>query len=405
MKKTIHLVILSLSFILINSGCGNNQTKEEKKSPSAIIDFKLFFKNPEKAGFKISKDGNYFSYRADYKGKMNIFVQKVGDTTAVRVTTDTLRSIGGYFWKGTKIIYSQDVGGDENFQVFSVSPDGSNLNCLTPFPGFRTDIIDVLDFVKGKEDELIVGNNKRKKEIFDPYSLNIQTGKLTQLYDNKGNYDSWVTDNSGVIRIATKTDGVNITYNYRSNDKEPFKELLTTSYKESFSPASFDAANKNIYLLTNIGRDKVVLAEYDPITKKEVKEIYSNPDYDLGGVNFDRQKNVLVSVSWDAEKAEEHFFDKEWEAVDADLKSKFKGYETYITSYDDSRSKAIVGVYNDRQPSKFYLYDFATKETKEVANAYPWLQEDQLAEMKPVTYQTRDGLAIQCFLPYPVLPL
>ena len=37
--------------------------------------------------------------------------QKVGDTTAVRVTNDTVRSVYNYFWKGDRIVYLQDIGG------------------------------------------------------------------------------------------------------------------------------------------------------------------------------------------------------------------------------------------------------------------------------------------------------
>lgn len=399
MKKTKFTFLLSTATLfIVLSGCMPSEKKEET---APLIDMKLFFKNAEKASFQISKNGKYFSYRADYKGKMNIFVQPVGSESSVRVTNDTLRSIGGYFWKGDRIIYSQDIGGDENFQIFSVLPDGNELKSLTPFPGFRSDIIDVLDFVKGKEDEMIVGINKRDKQYFDPYLLNVKTGKLNLLYENKENFDSWVTDNNGVIRIATKTDGVNISYHFRNTDKEPFKELLTTSFKESFYPASFDAENKNIYVLSNIGRDKVTLAEYDPIAKKEVKELFSNPDYDMGGVDFDRQKNVLVSVSWEADKQEEHFFDKEWEEVNNILKSTFSGYESGITSYDDNRTKAIVWTGNDRLPGKYFLYDFATKETQEIANAYPWLNENDLANMKPISYKSRDGLTIHGYLTLP----
>jgi dipeptidyl aminopeptidase/acylaminoacyl peptidase len=399
-SNSLFLLSFLATIMILSPGCGSGKLKE-KESPAPVIDFKLFFKNPEKAGFQISKDGKYFSYRADYKGKMNVFVQKVGDATATRVTEDTLRSINNYFWKGNKIIYRQDLGGDENFQIFSVSPDGSDLKSLTPFPGYRSDIIDALDFVQGKEDELIVGINKRTKEYFDPYALNIKTGQLTLLYENKENFDSWITDNNGVIRMATKTDGVNITYNYRNSDKEPFKKLLTTSFKESFSPSYFDAQNKNMYVLTNIGRDKIVLAEYDPIANKEVKELYSNPDYDMSYIYYDRQKNVLVSVSWDAEKAEKYFFDKEWEAIDKDLNGKFQGYENRLTSYDDAKTKAIVWIGNDRVPGKYYLYDFATKDTNELANAYPWLNENDLAPMKPVVYKSRDGLSIHGYLTLP----
>ncbi len=382
------------------AGCKSNTA--EKEMPAPLLDMKSFFKNGEKSTFRISPDGNYFSYRADYKGKMNIFVQKANDTVALRVTNDTSRSIGAYFWKGSRIVYIQDIGGDENFQLFSVKPDGTDTKALTPFPGIRTDVIDGLNEIPGKEKELIVGINKRVKEYFDPYLINIETGALTLLFDNKKNYDAWITDNAGVIRLASKTDGVNITWNYRNSDKDTFTALVTTSFKESFSAASFDKDNKHIYALTNIGRDKVALVEYDPIAKKEVKELYSNKDYDLSNIFYDRKKQALVNVTWDAEKRESHFFDKEWEEVQQVLDKKFEGYQADIVAYDDARTKAIVWAGNDRSPARYYLYDFKTKESKEAANPYPWINEKQMSHMKPITYTTRDGLTIHAYLTLPV---
>ncbi|MBC7587234.1 MAG: hypothetical protein H7178_02655 [Chitinophagaceae bacterium] len=88
--------------IIVLIGCKSN--KEEKETSAPLLDMKSFFKNGEKSTFRISPDGNFFSYRADYNGKMNIFVQKANDTIAIRVTSDTSRSIGGYFWKGSRIV-------------------------------------------------------------------------------------------------------------------------------------------------------------------------------------------------------------------------------------------------------------------------------------------------------------
>ncbi|MHC1707850.1 MAG: prolyl oligopeptidase family serine peptidase [Bacteroidales bacterium] len=397
MKKT-WLLILPLALIIMISGCKSKSGAGEK---APLVDMKDFFKNGQKSTFRISPDGQYYSYRADFNGKMNIFVQKVGDTSAVRVTNDTLRSIGAYFWKGSRIVYMQDVGGDENFQIFSVNPDGSDLKALTPFPGVRSGILDDLRYIPGKEKEMIVTVNKRDKQYFDPYSLNIETGELKLLYENKLNYDNWYTDNAGVIRMATKTDGVNITYLYRENEKDVFKELLTTSYKEQFSPQAFDSTNKILYVLSNMGRDKVVLVEYDPVAKKEIKELYANPDYDLGYLYYDSKKKVLAAIHWTAEKSEVHFFDKEWEGIHNKLKEQFKDYQINIVGYDDARINGIVHVASDRNPGKYYLFDFSTVTAKEVANPYPWINENDMAVMKPVKYTSRDGLTIHGYLTLP----
>lgn len=395
-KNSILPVLVILTTFLISC---NQETKEK---PAPFIDVQTFFKNPEKAAFRISPDGNYYSYLADYKGKLNVFVERVDEKAAVRVTSDTLRSIYGCFWKGDRIVYAQDIGGDENYQLFSVKADGTNLRALTPFPGVTSGVVDALDDISGKENEMVVQINKRVKEYLDPYLLNIETGTLTLLYDNKENYDAWVTDNAGVIRLASKTDGVNITWNYRSSDKDTFAPLLTTSFKESFRPASFDKGNRNIYVLSNIGRDKTVLVEYDPIARTEVKELFSNDDYDLSGIDYDRKKQTLRAVYWYGEKGQKYFFDKEWEEIQNNLEHQFQGYETRILSYDDARTKAVVGTGHDRSPGKYYLYDFKTKATKEVADPYPWIKEEQMSYMKPITYKSRDGLEIHGYLTLPL---
>jgi len=398
MKNRLFL-LLTLTVALMVSSCKPKQGTTSEKAP--LIDMKDFFKNGLKSTFRISPNGLYYSYRADYNGKMNIFVQKVGDTNAVRVTNDTARSIGQYFWKGERIVYLQDIGGDENFQIFSVNPDGSDLKPLTPFPGYRSGILDDLHYIIGKEKEMIVTINKRDKAYFDPYTLNIETGQLTLMYENKQNFDSWYTDNLGVIRMATKTDGVNITYLYRDKEKEEFRPLLTTSYKEAFYPAGFDSTNKTLYVLSNIGRDKMALVEYNPQTKKETKELFANADYDLGSVFYDSKRKVLASVSWSAEKSEIHFFDKQWEGIHQKLKDQFKDYEINIVGFDDARKNGIVHISSDRLPSKYYIFDFATLTTTEAANPFPWINEKDMAEMKPVSYQTRDGLTIHGYLTLP----
>ena len=99
--------------------CKSN--KEEKETLAPLFNLKSFFKKGEKSTLCISPDSNFFSYRADYKFKMNIFVQKANDTVVFCVTNNTSRSIGDYCWKGTRIMYTQDIGGDENFNFFLLS--------------------------------------------------------------------------------------------------------------------------------------------------------------------------------------------------------------------------------------------------------------------------------------------
>ncbi len=171
MRQIIRIYVLScLTFLLFVTSIGFAQQVKQ-------IPMRDFFKNPEKAYFQISPDGNYISFTQPYENRMNIFVQARGSNEAKRVTAVTDRDIAEYFWKGNdRLLYSKDFGGDENFHLFAVDRDGGNVKDLTPFDSTRVMLIDDL---KDDPTDVIIGMNKRKREIFDAYRLNTVTGNLT----------------------------------------------------------------------------------------------------------------------------------------------------------------------------------------------------------------------------------
>ncbi|MEO7307760.1 MAG: S9 family peptidase [Ferruginibacter sp.] len=388
--------VLLAAMPLLFAACG---TKPEEKAPRIAVED--FFKNPEKFSWRISPDGEYISYLSPHNGHTNVFVRKVSDSTAIPVTNDTARNVYRYQWKGNRIIYLQDVGGDENFQMFSVGSDGKDLKALTPFPKVRTEILDAWRDIAGKEKEMMIGMNKRDAKYFDPYSINIETGELKVLYQNDKNYDSWFTDHTGIIRIASKTDGVNTTYYQRATEAAPFDSFFTTTYKDQFAIQFFTFDNKNVYVSSNIGRDKTAIVEYDLASHKEVKEIYSNPEYDVDGLSYSEKRKVLTMVNFTSWKAEHHFLDNETEAEYKKMGDKFKGYEIGIYGNNNAEDKFVVWTGNDKVAAKYYFYDKKTGDTKFLADAFPWLKEENMATMKPVEYKSRDGLTIHGYLTLP----
>ena len=392
------LLAVAALFILVFAACKSKTVKEEKPP---VIPVENFFKNPENFGWRISPDGEYISYLSPYKGHTNVFVRKIADSVAIPVTSDSVRNIFDYQWKGNRILYLQDIGGDENFQLFSVGLDGKDLKPLTPFAKVRTSILNDLRYVPGKEKEVMIQMNKRDPRFFDPYSINIETGEMKVLFQNDKNYDGWFTDHTGLIRIATKTDGVNTTYYHRATEDDPFDSLLTTTYKDNFGIQLFTFDNKNLYVASNIGRDKTTILEYDLAARKEVKEIYSNPDYDVDGLSWSPKRKVLESADFTSWKREQKFLDKEAEAEYNKMKEKFAGYEVGLYGSNDAEDKFVVWTGNDKLAAKYYFYDKKSGETKFLSDAFPWLKEENMASVKPVEYKSRDGLTIHGYLTLP----
>ena len=393
-----------LAGIALLASCGNRaQNDMAQSAPPPRIDMRDLFKNPEKASFQISPDGQYISYRAPWKNRMNIFVRKMGDSTATQVTHDTIRDVGSYFWKGDRIVYTRDINGDENYIVFSASIDGNDVKALTPLESVRAATLDRLHNIPGMETKILIQMNQRNPQVFDPYLCDIATGELKSLYDNsKDNFEGWITDHAGVVRMAIKTDGTDQVVYYRATEKAPFTEYMRTSFKDSWYPLMFTFDNANLIVAHNLdGRDKTAVVEWDLAAKKETKLIFENADNDVSDVSYSRKRQVLTMVTWTGAKEQRHFLDAETKALYDKLAPKFEGYEYWVYGENDDETMFMVWAGSDRQPGKYFFYDAVNDKLEHVATLRPWINEEHMAEMKPISYKSRDGLTIHGYLTLP----
>jgi dipeptidyl aminopeptidase/acylaminoacyl peptidase len=395
MYKVTQITLLILIVFIMNISFKTQASAQVKEIP-----LRDFFKNPEKTGYQISPDGKYLSYLAPYENRLNIFIEDLQTGKTKRVTNATDRDLYNYFWKGNNtVLYVKDNGGDENFQLYASNINTGVPKNLTPFDSVRVGITDDLPEI---DDYILIEMNKRNKEIFDVYRVNVNTGELTMVAENPGNVSGWVTDHEGKVRVATTTDGVNTALLYRETENDPFKEILKTNFKETLAPLFFTFDNQNIYAASNLGRDKAAIVKFDIKNGKEIEELYSNPEVDVENLNYSRKRQVLTSIPYTTWKRQVHFLDDRTKGVYEDLYSQLgTNYEVVIVDLTKDESKYLVRTYSDRSLGSFYLYDYETKNLKELADVSPWLNENDLAEMKPIQYTSRDGLTINGYLTLP----
>ncbi|MGC0153974.1 prolyl oligopeptidase family serine peptidase [Chromobacterium vaccinii] len=365
---------------------------------AADIPLRDFFRTPEQGNFTVSPNGDSVAFLAPWESRRNIVVRRPGKSDQ-RVTSIKDRDLSGYFWKGNdRLVYTKDNGGDENFHLYSVDLSSGETRDLTPFPGVRAEIVDGLI---DRDDELLVGLNKRNPEIFDVYRVNLKTGELKLEAENPGKVASWGTDHDGNIRVAVETDGVNNTVMYRDEPGGKFRKLLTTTFRENFTPLFFTFDNQRFYASSNLGRDKSAIVEYDPKTGKEVKEIYARGDVDVDGLGYSHKRKVITCADFETDKPGRQCFDPVSSELYAKLQASFPGYQVDIQSGDRAEDRFVVAVWNDKTQGKRYLYDKAGDKLTLLADVTPWLPEDRMAAMKPVQYQSRDGLTINGYLTLP----
>ena len=210
---------------------------------------------------------------------------------------------------------------------------------------------------------MLLEMNRRNPEVFDVYRCELATGELTQIAENPGNITGWLTDHDGRLRVAYETDGVNSSLLYRPTEKDEFKTLVTTNFKDSFLPLMFSYDNKLLYVASNLGRDKIAVYTFDPDANKTRDLVFEHPDVDVASLISSKKRKVITGVVYTTDKSRYHFFDKDRKELQDTLEKFFPGYEVAVTGMDDDERRATVRVYGDHTRGGSYLFDLTDRKS------------------------------------------
>jgi dipeptidyl aminopeptidase/acylaminoacyl peptidase len=371
-----------------------------------IIPLTHFFDNPEIAGAQISPDGQYLSYLKPYEGKLNVHVRRFGSQEERVMTRDTVRPVTSYFWSadGSKLLYMQDQGGNENYHVYSVAVAGEGVPAardLTPFEGVRAMVFDV---PRDRPSEILVAMNRRTPSLFDAYWLNIETGDLTMVVENPGNFGGMIPDNENRLRAAVGQGqaGATVIY-YRETEDAEWQEVASYPAEETANPVRFHPDGRHLYMVSNHGdTDLTGLALLD-LSTGELAYMETDPEgkVDLADVAFSEVTDSLLATVYAADTV--RIYPKtEWaRQVVRDLRSIHDGSPN-ISSMTQDETELIVSFDSPTDPGATYHYDADSGEYEFLFRPRPWLEPDQLAGMQPVEFQARDGLTVHGYLTTPV---
>ncbi len=373
---------------------------KDKTLKEGQLPLEVFFRNPVARNVVVSPDGKKIASLQPFKGRMNVFVKNIDQVEWINVTKMDDRDIAMLSWKGNDtLLFSKDFGGDENFHLFSVGLDGQGLRDLTPTAKTRAQLADDLEGISATD--IMVTTNQRDPKVFDVYRMNVKTGESQLVLQNPGTYTGYLFDHKGLLRIAMGTDGVNRTYFYRADEKKPFTQILKLGFKDQIQPFAFDKKNKNVYATSNLGRDTSAVVEWNPQTGKVVKTLYSNKTFDVTRLSYSRQRQELIAASYEDWKTQRHFFSEYYKKGYNEISKQIKERDISISSVNEKEDLWVLAADSDRTGAHYYLYDVKSKKLTFLLDSTPWLKEEQMVEMKPIEYTSRDGLKILGYLYLP----
>ena len=379
----------------------------EKEVDNHTYDVSDYFAKPASSSFQLSPNGTYLSYREkDDNLKNHVYVKNIETNQVKRVITEGEELVRGYGWANdSRLIYVMDKGGNEDYHLFAVDVDGSNQKELTPYAGVR---VEILALLKDDKDHMIISMNKNNPQVFDPYKINIITGEIEQLYENTDLTNpimGYEFDKDGHLRgFSRLKNGINTELYYAVSPGD-FQLMKTTKWDDTFSILNFNYASNNpheAYVLSNLESDKSKIYLYDLAKDQSIKELFSNKNYDVSGMDISRNRNwELDYFSYEGEKYEIVPVSKYYKKLHAKLQKEFPDYVFYLSDHTDDESRYLIYVTSDKLYGKYYSYDVNKDEIKLLFDLMPQLKEDDMAEMRPISFQSRDGLSIHGYITLP----
>ena len=365
-----------------------------------------YFKTPEAFSFQLSPDGKFIAYmKRRQSGERDLYLKETATHEESLLKKQEEDLIRGFYWKSNdRILYLQDKGGDENYHVFGVDVNGENDSDLTPFDGVRVNIIATL---KEDEEHVIVQMNKDNPRQEEPYLLNIITGEVTKLYTVKEGDDpvaAYNFDRKGNLRAITRVvDGVNTELLYKVDGE--FRRVKLTEFGDSFGISSFNPNTENpddAYVVSNLEGDKTEIQLYDLKENKKIKTVFSNDTFDVSGVSFSRKRDYEIDYfKYTGEKTVTVPVSDTYKKIHARLKQEFGEKQFFTVGKTDEETHYMVLVTSDKIFGEYYLYDIQKEEVKLLYKLLPQLKAENMASMKPISFESRDGLSIHGYITLP----
>ena len=364
-----------------------------------LIARQTLFGNPDKSRVRLSPDGTKISYTADLDGVLNVWVGPADDPAAARpVTRDDKRGIRRYFWAHTNrhIVYLQDVGGDENWRVYSVDLEGGETRDLTPIDGVQVQIQEVSH---RSPEHILVNINQRDPQVHDVYRLNIVSGEMKLLVENPG-YMGFTTDSDLNVRLANlmTPDGGMTVHQKRGDDWE---ELLKVASEDALTttPIGFDASGEICYLIDSRGRDTAALVAMN-LASGATEVLYEDPRADIDEALVHPTERTVQAAASTYERREWQVLDESIQA-DLDYLATVADGELNVVDRTLDDGKWIVGYELADRPYSYYLYDRETRRADFLFTNRAALEEATLAGMHSAVIEARDGLGLVSYLTLP----
>lgn len=376
------------------TSCGPTEKKEIKQ-----YTIQQFMDIVQINGGAFSPDETKVMINGKETGIFNAEEIDIKTGVAKPLTASTTNAIFGlsYFPADERIVYTSDKGGNEINHLYVRSPDGSVVDLIqdstakAQFAGWSYN-----------KKLLYYASNSRDKKYFDLYNVQIPTGEkkvypATLLYKNEKGLNPDAISNDDRYIALSESITTNNSNMYLLDTQTGKSQLLSKHDGDvQYNPQYFSLDGKKLFYTTDEGSEFSYLASYD-IATGEKKKVEEAP-WDIMFANISKNGRYrYVAINNDA-RTEIKMYD---ESDGGKLVAITGLPEGDITGVNISDSEKLMSFYvsSSKSPSNLFVYNFETKEVKQLTNTMTKeIDPNDLVAGEVVRFKSFDGLDIPCLL-------
>jgi dipeptidyl aminopeptidase/acylaminoacyl peptidase len=232
--------------------------------------------------------------------------------------------------------------------------------------------------------------------------VDLSTGEAKVVEKERDGVWDWYADDQGVVRAGIAYDGPRWTIWYRDKPNEKLRAIRGKFPKDDDSTVDrFIFRGENSWIVTNERTGRFALYKYDLKTQTIGQPIFEHPDVDLDDVYYDAITGDVSAVEYQDDRSRVFWLDADMKTLQTNLDKALPESVNITVGWSRDEKRALVWSASAADPGRYFLLDRPSSRMHAVVESYPDIDPDQLAPVKPVRYQARDGLNLRGYLTLP----
>lgn len=291
------------------------------------------------------------------------------------------------------------VASIEDGEMRSALPP-SYLRRLDWVPQIQDEIVDILP---SDPDHILLEGRFDNQYASGIVRTSLARNKVSRVERGRENTIDWVTDRQNRPRIAVLRDDATYLIRHQHTDGKKWNDLweFEAFAEDRVWPLGFaqdpDVLYVRAYNEGLLAVFKVRLS--DPDLEKEL--VFSDPVYDVDGSLIYSAKTSDVIGIRHSSGGGYTFWDPQYKMLADAINKALPDTHNRLYSLSDNERRYIVLATSDTDAGTYFIGDRDEQSLLQLARRYPDLPTELMAEKRAISYEARDGLAIEGYLTLP----